>query len=87
MDPKGGGVAIYHSDELSVKRRIDLEHKNLEQIVLEVYIPNWSPFLVSSVYTPPKLANQNFLASVSETIEMCLDSKRELILMGDLNFN
>ena len=81
---KRGGVAIYHSDELSVKRRTALEHKILEQIVLEVHIPNRSSFLVSSVYTPPKLAHQKFLASLSE---MCLDSKRELIVMGDLNFN
>lgn len=51
-DSKGGGFAIYHSDELSVKRRIDLEHETyIQQIVLEVYTPNRSPFLVSSVLT------------------------------------
>ena len=36
---------------------------------------------------PPKLANQKFLASLSEAIDICLDSKLESILMGNLNFN
>ena len=89
-DSKGGGFAIYHSDELSVKRRIDLEHENLYTTDCP-----WSlhsqPITLLSIQCintpPPKLANQKFLASLSEAIDICLDSKLESILMGNLNFN
>ena len=89
-DSKGGGFAIYHTDELSVKRRIDLEHENLYTTDCPWSLHSQSITLLSiqCINTPPpKLANQKFLASLSEAIDICLDSKLESILMGNLNFN
>ena len=68
-------------------RRFDLEHNDLEHIVAEIQIPNRKPFLITCVYIPPREANHVTLTTLSDMLARCLDSKLELILMGDLNFN
>ena len=84
---RSGGVAIYHADGISMFRRFDLEHNDLEHIVVEIRIPNRKPFLITCVYIPPREANHVTLTTLSDMLARCLDSKLELILMGDLNFN
>ena len=81
---RGGGVAIYVDDELSIVRRIDLEHETLEHIVLEVRVEKRKPFLVICVYIPPKDA-VHVLGTLSTVLEKCIDCGLDVILMGELN--
>ena len=77
-------IYIYYADGISMFRRFDLEHNDLEHIVAEIRIPNRKPFLITCVYIPPREANHVTLTTLSDMLARCLDSKLELILMGDL---
>ena len=89
MIPMGVVLQFITLMNLSVKRRIDLEHENLYTTdCRSVHSQSITLLSIQCINTPPpKLANKKFLASLSEAIDICLDSKLESILLGNLNFN
>ena len=48
----GGGIVLYLKDNLSYKRRTDLEIPNIETLFVELHFSNGN-FLVGFVYRPP----------------------------------
>jgi hypothetical protein len=46
----GGGVLVYISETLKVKRRDDLEFENSEMIWVEIEFPNYKVLLHSLIY-------------------------------------
>ena len=48
----GGGVAIYANDNLSIKRRTDLELDSLEFVLVKLVL-NKKTFIIGSCYRPP----------------------------------
>ena len=83
----GGGVAIYCKTSLMVCRRRDLEHDDLEMIVVDIKVKNSLPLTIACIYRPPSTPS-----SVWPEIEGALDDllckcKGTLVVVGDLNDN
>lgn len=86
----GGGVAAYISNDLTWRRREDLESDNLEILCIEIIAKNAKNFIVCTAYRPPESSNylvenfndlfETFLTSVNEVFN-------EIIILGDLNAN
>ena len=53
---RGSGVVVYIADHIKYKCRNDLESSEIESIWLEINLKNTKPFLIRSVYRPPKLS-------------------------------
>lgn len=49
----GGGLTIYISNNISYKRRKNLEFSNIEKIWLEINLKNTKPVFYCSTYHPP----------------------------------
>ena len=52
-DKQEGGILIYLSENMSYKRRTDIEIGDIETIWVEVNFKNSKPILVCSAYRPP----------------------------------
>ena len=80
----GGGLLVYVKNEVSCKRRPDLENEQLECIWLEVKPKKSKSFLVGQVYRPP-----NSSIVWNETFEDCLENalkeEKEMYILGDMN--
>ena len=80
----GGGVALYASRVLVVKRRVDLESPDFEIMWVEVRIHN-NVFLLAVVYRPPSCGMSfwdDFQVNVDQA---CNSGIGKIIIMGDLN--
>ena len=82
----GGGVVIYINQNISYKRRTDLEVDNVEIIWIETDIPHTKPILIGCLYRPESKA------SWYTDFEIMMDfvfkaQSNEIILMGDFNLN
>ena len=51
---KGGGVAMFVKDNITFKRRKDLEKSVPESLMIEIGLKNSKPFLVGCFYRPPE---------------------------------
>ena len=84
-DRHGGGVAIYVSDTIKLKKREDLQTE-IESITVELDIPFVKPILITTVYRPP-----DSLVEISDKLESHLsrldNEKKESIFAGDMNCN
>ena len=49
----GGGLIVYIKDDLSYKRRLDIESVEIESIGLEFNPPHSKPLITSFIYRPP----------------------------------
>ena len=79
----GGGLVIYISDKLYVKRQPHLEIANLEMIWLEVVFPMYS-FLVCCVYRPPN-SSDDFWDNFYLSLEQASTQNGHIVVTGDLN--
>ncbi|XP_062610974.1 uncharacterized protein LOC134272825, partial [Saccostrea cucullata] len=81
----GGGIVIYISNDLSYKRRKDLEISNIETIWLEINLKNTKSILYCSAYRPPS-APSCWVEDLAREINRapCCDDQ-EIILTGDFN--
>ena len=84
----GGGILVYVSNQISYKRRSDLETKNgPETIWLEIINPSSKSIFVCSAYRPPSAPNSwvDGLANEIRKATSCVDT--EVLLFGDFNIN
>ena len=79
----GGGIAIYLSNSIQVRRRIDLEPVNVECIWMEIENPT-SNFFLCCVYRPPT-TDTTFWKNFSWSLEKSNELSDRIIILGDLN--
>ena len=81
----GGGVLVYISETLKLKRRDDLEFENSEMIWVEIEFPNYK-VLLCVVYRSPG-ATQSFWQNFEYSIEEAFNYTTNVIITGDLNID
>ena len=79
----GGGIVIYISNKLLVKRLQQFEAPSIESVWFEVTLPH-SSFLVCCVYRPPN-SNQDFWTHFQYSIENAINYNPKITITGDLN--
>ena len=87
---KGGGVAMYISDDVNWKRRTDLENTNIECIVIEIFPNKAKSFIVRCIYRPQDRSHhlpKNWRSNFTELLMSVIDCEKETILLGDMNIN
>ena len=82
----GGGLLIYTKSYLTCIRRDDLEIAGIEMIWMEVKNNRQKPFLLCYCYRPPSSSN-DWIERVEHAIEKANTEQKEIILLGDFNFN
>ena len=85
---KGGGLAVYVRNDVSVVRRTDLENVSVEGLWLEVLIPKSRSLLVGTFYRPPNSSSyhdKDFMSKFEGIMDLCTALGNEIIIMGDLN--
>ena len=81
---QGGGVSLYVRDSIQYILRNNIPNSNLGLLCIEVQPYKGKPFLLSTLYRPPKDPVTTFLRV--EVVLSYLDSEsKEMILMGDTN--
>ena len=58
--------------------------EHIESVCLEIIKPKSKPFLINTVYRPPR-SNANFMDELENYLHTLDDQDKELILTGDLN--
>ena len=79
----GGGVMIYVSNCLKVRRREDLEPSDTEIIWIEI-AQTVGSLLLCCIYRPPN-SNRNFWHKLSWSVEKANDISQNMLILGDLN--
>ena len=83
-----GGLLAYIRTDLSVYRRAKMEPANIETNCLDVKDNNKSRFLVCACYrSPGKCKESDFLAELAIASESMFRSRKELLLIGDMNMD
>ena len=86
-DKKGGGILMYLSNEITYKRRDDLELGDIESIWIEVKFKYSKPILVCSAYRPPS-SNREWIDTFSRELKGAFSTNdNEVIIMGDFNID
>ena len=79
---------MYVMNTLSVYRRQKLEPSDFESIVIDLKGVNGSRFLIIVCYrSPNKNKPVDFLPSLYSAAENLLNTRNELLIIGDLNFD
>ena len=82
----GGGVACYIKKERHYNVRSPTCPSNLENIFLDLHLPNSKSILIGILYRPPD--QSGYLDMLSSAIADMEDfDNREVYFLGDLNFN
>ena len=79
-------MIIYYKTNLACVQRVDLESNGIEMIWLEIRNNKQKPFLLCYVYRPPT-ASSDWTDNVEQSLENGNSENKEIILLGDLNFN
>ena len=90
VNGSGGGVAMYVSNNITWKRRLDLETGEIEAIWIEVIQKNSKSFVVGSVYRPPDSSQYlptNFNNLLADALIAVNEAFKEVIMLGDINAN
>lgn len=70
---KGGGIAVYAKDELSLVWRTDLEmDHDVESLWLELFLPKSHGVLIGTFYRPPISScyfDKQFVSKVESTVD------------------
>ena len=84
---KGGGVMVFVNDELTHKRRTDLEDSELEAVWLEVCSFKFKrSTLFAAIYRPPSHAKE-MDENIVKVFEAIYPLNKEIIIMGDFNID
>ena len=78
----GGGVCIYLSNDISGKRRKDLENSELELMWIEILSFSHRPLLLGCCYRPPN-STITFFEKLETSLENVID--KDILLVGDFN--
>ena len=81
----GGGVLVYVAMGFRSRRRLDLEEDRLEIIWVELHV-NRRTLLLGNMYRPPN-ADVTVVDGLGAMLERIASECKDMILMGDLNFN
>ncbi len=83
--PRGnhGGLIVYASSHLGLRRRNDLEDPDIECVILELSTHSSGRLLLYFCYRPPSYPPEIFFNHLSSALSKCPPSS--LILMGDFN--
>ena len=87
---KGGGVACYIHESINWIRRYDLESEEVECLWIEILLEKSKSLLVSVIYKPPEGSHylqENFTNLLNLMLSIATKSKKETIVIGDLNVN
>ena len=79
----GGGVSIYISNQLSGKRRRELEHPNIELLWIEIYSISHRPLLLGCCCRPPN-STMAFFGKLEAVLDDVAD--RDILLLGEIVF-
>ncbi|PJE78524.1 hypothetical protein CI610_02532 [invertebrate metagenome] len=82
----GRGVALYVSETLVAKRRIDLEFGHDEMIWSQIKFRN-TLYLICNVYRPPSYSGAGLWHHLRHSIETALEETPNLLITGDLNID
>ena len=83
---RGGGIAVYVKETLSVIRRADLENDFVgEYMWLELLLPKAKGVLFGTFYRPP--SQSDFLNPFQEVLELPNAVNKERLITGDFNFD
>ena len=82
----GGGVALYAHKSVDFKRCDDLINSDIEAISAKIKIGNYKPFLVTSIYRPPRKPVAYF-HDIELLVRDTDNQNIESIIMGDTNCN
>lgn len=78
----------YVRSNITVIRRRKLEPANIESLSLDVRGNNGVYFMICACYrSPGKCKRTVFLTSMATTLELMYNLRREIIVIGDLNFD
>lgn len=83
---RGGGIAVYISDNVPFHRRSDLENSDIESVWIEIKFDKRKPFLLNFVYRPPDSQQvwiDNYKLQLAEADMTSLD----YYVLGDFNIN
>ena len=83
----GGGILMYISNQLSYKRRRDLEEGSIESIWIELFVPGSKSILLCSAYRPPSSPTSWVDGLANEVRKASLCDDTEVILAGDFNLD
>jgi len=83
---KGGGILIYFSNHLNIKRRADFETSEVEYIWIEINIKHNKPIFVCLIYRPPSAAVQ-CRALFALQLDKVANLENEKFILGDFNIN
>ncbi|XP_021351654.1 uncharacterized protein LOC110465005 [Mizuhopecten yessoensis] len=78
----GGGVIIYHKNNILTKRRHDLENEHIEMIWIEVLIQNHK-FLLGCIYRPD--SNIEYWSKFEQILDKASETSMDILITGDLN--
>jgi exonuclease III len=86
---RGGGVALYISNDLNFKIRHDLNLKNSDEyesvfVEIESHPKNT---IVGVIYRPPDRSPQSFIHNLSNTVNLINNEKLPSFICGDFNIN
>ena len=84
-DRIGGGVVVFVKDNINCKPRPDLQFGNVESIWLEINLKN-KIYLYGTFYIPPN-SSQHIWECFSQSLEMALNTNKDIIVTGDFNIN
>ena len=81
---KGGGIAVYVKESLSIIRRVDLEQQFPgECVLLEILLPKANGILFGTFYRPP--SQTDFMNPFRDVLQSASAENKELIVTGDFN--
>ena len=83
---RGGGIAAYVADHLSVSRRPDLESGNIESLWLEFIQPCTKSVLIAFVYRIPQ-ALVHWFDLFEQELSLARCTGRQIIILGDFNID
>ena len=83
---RGGGRAVYIMDGIKVKTRNYVEEDGIEVLWLEIKLRNTN-CVIGCAYRAPDYPHSTFFHYVDDLMRMETRKGKEIIIMGDLNFN
>ena len=78
-----GGVCMYIRSDLRYNPREDLQNENLEDLWLELLLPQTKPILIGTCYRAPK--NSKLTESLGNTVTR-LQADCHTVILGDFNY-
>ncbi len=86
---KGGGSAIYVSDDLDFIHRSELHSDLVESTWVEINLKNSRSIIIGSIYRPPSARVDQLHVNISNHVTNVMDSfsKSDFVITGDFNYD